>query len=623
MTSDATRSEPNNPMRLPDAAMPHVFASDLAQFDVRRVARSLFWRSWSITAIAAELGLPRNTVDSWKKRDKWEKTPMIQRMEDDLYVRWAVLIHKDKKTGSDFKEIDLVGRQMERLARIRRYEQEGGHEGDLNPNLANRNAGPKKKAKKNHFTAEQVAQLREILEAEAFDYQNDWMASSSLRTRMILKSRQIGATYYFAREALLSAVEEGRNKIWLSASKAQAHQARAYMIAFAALVGVSLTGEVLSITSELQEEGDPPAEIRFLGTNILTAQGYHGDFYFDEFFWVHNFETINKVASGMAMHKKWRKTYMSAPSSVAHGAHPFWTGERRNRNRKKAEQIKIDVNHKALKSGAIGPDRIWRHIVTVEDAEAGGCDLFDIEELRDEYSPDEFANLLMCQFVDDSLSAFKFNDLMKCTVDSWLEWEPMGFAPLSSRPFGNRAVWAGYDPQVSADGDNAALTIALPPEKAGDDFLLLEKHQLRGMDFQQQSAFIHEIFRRYNVTYFGIDATGIGEGVYQLVKGWFPRVMKLEYSLDLKNQMVMKAQNVIRTGRLKFDAGWTDVIQSFLGVKKAITPSGRNLTFKAGRGGEAGHSDLAWSIMNILINEPLDGSPAQHGKIKIFGDHHE
>ncbi|MFP1453593.1 terminase large subunit domain-containing protein [Escherichia coli] len=43
-------------------------------------------------------------------------------------------------------------------------------------------------------------------------------------------------------------------------------------------------------------------------------------------------------------------------------------------------------------------------IVTVEDAVRGGCNLFDLDQLRMEYSPDEYQNLLMCEFVDDLAS---------------------------------------------------------------------------------------------------------------------------------------------------------------------------------------------------------------------------
>jgi uncharacterized protein YjcR len=607
-----TAPEMDAPVRvpfLPNGAPPQ---------DARRTARSLYWRHWAVTDIAEELGLKRSTVQSWKDRDKWDEAPMIRQIEDSIAVRFHVLIAKDKKSGTDFKEIDLLGRQLTTLARIRKYNEASGHEGDLNEKISNRNAGPKKKAKKNHFDEAACIKLRDIFEEQLFEYQLDWMNSSSLRTRWILKSRQIGATWYFAREALLDAVETGRNQIWLSASKAQAHIARQYMIQFAAEAGVTLTGDPIVITSDLIDEGEPPAELHFLGTNAKTAQGYHGNFIFDEFFWTHNFEELNKVASGMAMHKKWRKTYMSAPSSIAHPAYGYWSGQRRNRNRKKEDQITIDTSHAALKKGAVGPDRIWRQIVTIEDAEAGGCNLFDIEELRDEYAPDEFANLLMCQFVDDSQSAFKFNELTRCLCDSWIEWE--GFEPLGPRPVGAQSVWAGYDPQESEDGDNAALTIALPPKKPGGEFRIIERHQLRGLDFEQQSEFIRAVFTKYNVTYFGVDATGVGAGVFQLVRKWFPRVTEIEYSLEVKARLVMKAQNIVRTGRLKFDAGWTDVVMAFMAIKKTLTPKGGQLTYKAGRSKDGGHSDLAWSIMHILDNEPLEGGSKQSGTAIIFGD---
>lgn len=587
-----------------------------APFDERRVARSLYWRGWSVAQIAEELHLKRPTVASWKQRDKWDDAPSIRKLEDCLEVRFQTLVLKEKKTGSDFKEIDLLGRQIATLARIRRYEAPGGHEGDLNEKVANRNKGPRKRPKRNHFTAEQAAKLRETFESQLFGYQLTWRDSSNLRTRMILKSRQIGATYYFAFEALLDAVETGRNQIFLSASRAQALQFRSYIVGFAKMVGVDLTGDPMLITSELAGEDQPAAELHFLGTNYRTAQGRHGNFYFDEFFWVHGFEELNKVASGMAMHKKWRKTYFSTPSTIAHQAYPYWTGERRNRRVKKADRIEIDVSHAALKEGRLCEDGVWRHIVTIEDAEKGGCDLFDLNELRLEYAPDEFANLLMCEFVDDSLSAFRFNDLVKCGVDSLVEWTD--FNPDAARPFGNKPVWAGYDPQESVDGDNAALVIAAPPAEPGGTFRLLERHQLRGLDFEQQAEFIKAVLSRYNCTYLGIDATGVGSAVYQLVTKWFPRAVRIDYSLEVKSHMIMKAQNVISRGRLAFDSGWVDLIGSFISIKKTLTASGRNVTFKAGRGAETSHADIAWATMHILMNEPLDGKPKATGRMETF-----
>lgn len=601
------------------------------QFDPRRHARSLYWRGWGIQQIADEFALhgvtgetggeiPRATIAAWKQRDRWDDAPSIQKIEDGLEVRLLTLVAKEKKTSGDLVEMEALSRQIESLARVRRFEQPGGHTGDINDKVGNRNSGPRKKAKKNHFTTEQAAELKRIFLEGCYDYQLTWWNALNQRTRMILKSRQIGATYYFAFEALIDAIETGRNQIFLSASKAQAHQFKTYIVSFAKLVGVALTGDPMLITSDLRPAEESAAELHFLGTNFRTAQGRHGNFYFDEFFWVHSFEELNKVASGMATHKKWRKTYFSTPSTIAHLAYPYWTGERRNRRRKKEDRIDIDVSHAALAIGSVGPDRIWRHIVNIEDAERGGCDLFDIEELKDEYAPDEFANLFLCDFVDDSLSAFKFNDMVACGCDSLVEWTD--FNPEAARPYGDRAVWSGYDPQSSETGDNAALVIAAPPLVEGGPFRILERHQLRGLDFEQQAEFIKAVLSRYTCTYLGVDAQGVGAGVYQLLAkpGAMPgcSIAKIEYSLDVKAAMIMKAQNVIRRGRLAFDSSFLDIVSAFVSIKKTLTTSGRNVTFKAGRGGDDGHADLAWATMHILMNEPLDGKAKPKGSMEII-----
>ena len=252
--------------------------------DRRNAARSLYWRGWSFGQIAGELDLKYDTVKSWARRDRWDDAPSIRKLEDCLETRLMVLICKESKTGADYTELDALRRQVESLAKVRRYEAPGGHLGDLNDKVANRNTGERKpRAKKNHFTADQAAELKAIFLDQLYGYQETWFAALSFRTRMILKSRQIGATYYFAFEALIDAIETGRNQIFLSASKAQAHQFRSYIVSFAKLVGVALTGDPMLITSELRPTEEAAAELHFLGTNFRTAQGRHGNFYFDEF----------------------------------------------------------------------------------------------------------------------------------------------------------------------------------------------------------------------------------------------------------------------------------------------------------------------------------------------------
>lgn len=597
-------------MPLPPTTMP-------IPIDAERQARSLYWRGWGVTQIADELGLKRPTVEAWKQRRKWDEAPSLSKIEDALECRLNTLIAKDAKTGGDFKEIDLLMRAVVAGARVRRFEAPGGHEGDLNEKVANRNAGERKGPKpKNHFTTEQVEQLEQLFHDELFGYQDDWWGAKDQRTRMILKSRQIGATWYFAREALLDALRGGGNQIFLSASKNQAHIFRNYIVQFAARVGIKLQGDPIVLTADTIPQGEPAAELIFLGTNARTAQGYHGNFYFDEFFWTYGFEELNKVASAMAMHKRWRRTYFSTPSTIAHQAHPYWTGERRNRRVKKGDRIEIDVSHARLQAGVLCEDQIWRQIVTIEDAAARGCDLFNIDELRIEYAPDEFANLLMCGFVDDSLSAFKFNELQRCGVDAMVDWPDVDM--LAKRPVGNREVWAGYDPQESVDGDNAALVIALPPEGPAGKFRLLERHQIKG-DFQAQAEFVKARLARYNCTYLGIDKKGVGAAVYQLLRDAKVRgVVAIEYSLEVKTGLVMKAQHSFARQRIEYDRGWIDLQSAFLSIKKALTQSGKSVTFKASRSESVGHADLAWAAMHIFINEPLDGQARPKTRMELF-----
>jgi len=560
--------------------------------DNKLKAKFLYWLGWKIVDIAEVLNENERTVQAWKTRDDWEKEKPENRVENALTVRLMVLILKNKKTSGDIKEIDMLMRQYKEFARIEKYRNDGS-EADLNPEIRKRNSAPRKKIP-NHFTEEQIEELVLAFEENLFDYQWTWYRAGDQRSRAILKSRQIGATYYFARESLIDALKTGRNQVFLSASKAQAHIFKHYIKAFAADVcGVELTGDPIVLSNG--------AEMLFLGTNYRTAQGHHGNFYFDEFFWTHGFNELEKVASAMALHKKWRKTYFSTPSTITHEAYGFWTGARFNKGRPKNKQVTIDVSHDSLKKGRLCEDRIWRQIVTITDAEEGGCDLFNIDDLRFEYSADDFENLLMCKFVGQSM--FPLNMLMHCMVDSLELWDD--FKVWHDRPFARKPVWVGYDPALS--GDNAGLVVLAPPAVAGGKFRVLERHQFKGDDFAQQAEHIRHITKRYNVTYIGIDTTGMGIGVAELVKQFFPAVHAFKYSPEVKAQLVYKTLDVIRNGRLEYDAGDKDMTQSLMSIKKTMTSSQKQITFTAGRSEEIGHADLAWALMHAIYNEPLAG----------------
>lgn len=558
----------------------------------------LFFQGYPLRAIAELLQTPEGTISTWKKRDGWDDIKPIDRVDFAIEARMCQLIAKEVKSGGDFKEIDLLGRQLERIARVNKYNN-GGNEADLNPKVANRNKGPKKAPERNVVEPEQQERLIERFESTMFGYQRTWYEAGKLhRIRDLLKSRQIGATYFFAFEAFIDALVTGRNQIFLSASKAQAHVFKQYIIQFAKDEGVELKGDPMVLPNG--------AHLYFLGTNARTAQSYHGNIYMDEYFWIHGFLEFRKVASGMAMHKKWRQTYISTPSSLSHPAYAFWSGANFNRGKAKADRVEIDLSHANLSGGKLCADGQWRQIVTVEDAVLGGCDLFDLEQLRSEYSDDEYSNLLMCEFMDDTASVFPLATLQRCMVDSWELWED--YKPHALRPLGNRAVWIGYDPAKGGKGDSAGCAVLAPPAAPGGKFRVLERHRWSGMDFDAQAKAIRAMCDRYNVTYIGIDSTGIGEGVLQLVRQFYPAVTAIQYSANVKMQMVMKAQDVMNKGRLEFDSGFTDLAQAFMSIRRGLTASGRMPTFEASRSEEISHADIAWATMQALLHEPLAGA---------------
>ncbi|EQB8041037.1 terminase ATPase subunit family protein [Aeromonas hydrophila] len=575
----------------------------------RRQAMHLFFQGYSLRAIAELLAVPEGTVSTWKKRDGWDDIKPIDRVDFAIESRMCQLIAKEVKTGGDFKEIDLLGRQLERIARVNKYSN-GGNEADLNPKVANRNKGPKKAPVRNNFDEAQLEKLGELFHSNMFGYQKVWYQAGLQHTeRNLLKSRQIGATFYFAREALIDALTTGRNQVFLSASKAQAHQFKQYILAFALEVGVELKGDPITLGNG--------AILYFLGTNARTAQSYHGNLYIDEYFWIPKFQELYNVSSGMAMQKFWRLTYFSTPSSLSHDAYPFWSGAMFNKGRPKDERVEFSIEHAALQNGRLCGDGQWRQIVTVEDAVRSGCDLFDLDRLRRRYSPDAYNQLLMCQFADDTSSVFPLSMLQRCMVDSWELWDD--YKPHAMRPLGHRSVWIGYDPAKGGQGDSAGCVVLAPPAVPGGKFRVLERHRWSGMDFDAQARAIKAMCERYNVGYIGIDTTGIGEGVYQLVKQFYPAVTPIQYNPSVKIQMVMKAQDVMNKGRLEFDSGWTDLAQAFMSIRRGVTAGGKMPTFEASRSEETSHADIAWATMQALLHEPLAGATgANTSMMEIF-----
>jgi len=574
--------------------------------EVKEAAQRLYLKHYEVPEIAEQLNIPKRTLYHWVKQEKWDAMLSHESAETSIFRRLQVLAERDNKSDRELNEMDRLTGVLHDLQKLKERQLAAAVqvkagppvEGGESPGGDNQGKKKRKKPKRNQVSHLTQADFDREFRGKLYQYQRNWLEAKenplTRRIRFILKSRQIGATFYFAGEAFEDACLTGDNQIFLSASRAQAEIFRAYIVGFAReWFGIELAGNPIIL--------DNGAELHFLSTNSSTSQGYHGHVYVDECFWIRDFEKLNQVAGAIATHKKWRKTYFSTPSAKSHQAYPMWSMDKFNERRRRRNQAEaILPTEKELRAGIKCEDRTWRNIVTIDDAVSGGCDLFDIEELKDEYSEEEFKQLFRCCFIDDHASIFKLKELQQCLADVT---DFKGFDPKAKRPYGSLPVWIGYDP--SRTTDNATCVVIAPPLEPGGKFKVLEKHSWRGVNFRFQAQQIKRLLERYNVQYIGIDTTGIGYGVFELVQEFYPRAKAIHYSIDSKTELVMKAVEVVGGGRIEWDASWSDIATGFMTIRQTTTRGGQ-LTYAAGRTEKSGHADAAWSIMHALINEPLN-----------------
>ncbi|PHS82297.1 terminase, partial [Aeromonas dhakensis] len=268
--------------------------------EVRQTAKRLYLRHWSAREIKEELGLGSvRVVYLWAEKYGWTELLSDEALEDAITRRYQALAAKPKKNHADLAEMDrLISHHValkaeavklaerEQALKARRQATPSDEAGEGDGRRQRGEIKPKKGGKK---TKNWVNDLG----PEDFE---GWLASlfphqlyvrevkndpAIPRTRNILKSRQIGMTYYFAGEALEDAILTGGNQVFLSATRAQAEIFRSYIINIARkFLGVELSGNPIVLSNG--------AQLVFCSTSANSAQGYTGNFYADEYFWIKN-----------------------------------------------------------------------------------------------------------------------------------------------------------------------------------------------------------------------------------------------------------------------------------------------------------------------------------------------
>ncbi|CNK59242.1 orf16-like phage protein [Yersinia enterocolitica] len=567
------------------------------------VARALYLKRSTPKEIASDLNLPNvRIVYYWAQKWNWADLLSHESTEEAIERRYQLLVGRDNKSDIELKELDILithavklraqsNKHKEKLAAAKGSKPAQNDGGDFDDERPTK----KRQYRKNDISGLSKEDFDVWSEEHLFGYQKHLRLNIGEQVRNILKSRQIGATWYFAFEAFENAVLTGDPQIFLSASRAQAEVFRSYIVNIAQqYFDITLTGNPIRLSNG--------AELRFLSTNKNTAQSYSGHLYCDEYFWVPNFAKLNETASAMATHDKWRTTYFSTPSAKTHQAYPFWTGDEWKRGSKKRAKVIFPSFDEMRDGGRRCPDGQWRYVITMEDAIRNGFNLASLEKLRNRYNVDAFNMLYMCVFVDSKYAVFSFDDLQQAGVDAatWQDHDEK-----AARPFGNREVWGGFDPARS--GDLSTFVIIAPPLYEGEKFRVLRVIHWQGMNFRYQANQIKKLFQQYHITYIGVDVTGIGQGVFENIQHFAIRqAVAIRYGVETKNRLVMKAADVVESKRIEWDKDRTEIPASFMAIRHTTTASGNAMTFVADRSAETGHAEAFFAIAHALDNEPLN-----------------
>ena len=542
--------------------------------------------------IEKETGVNARTQRTWKRKFKWESSdlPPWDKVFNKLSVEIDTLLNKKQWNKNDHARFDTLSNQFDKF----RARQEAFEIKKLKLFENNDDGTPKKRKRKGKRNTLEGFKLDEFKLPVMFQYQRVFMDDKAL-FRFVLKSRQIGFSYVVAREAFWDALHDGKNKIFISASKNQVGVIRKYITTFSKEVfNVELVGkDEMTITIPDGRQ----VTFYFLSTNSRTTQSYNGDLYIDEICWIHNVEDILDTAMAMTSHKGRRVTFFSTPSTKTHPAYRIWAG--------------LNAQGKKIKGN------ISRTRITLFEALKQGCTLFKpVEELRQMYTPRQFAFLFLCEWIDTAGSIFKMADLAKCyfrekyTDETVKEtWEETKLPKY--KPVGN-LIYGGYDPNGGGeDGDNASLAVG---ENRGERLRIIDHQSFNNQSIDWQAAAVKRAVKKYKINFLAIDTTGVGMSIWNKLKdlpqelNWKLVIKKINYTWEIKQNLVLDVEQLVAKQILEFDYEDTEIVNAFLAIKTASTRSGGRTTFVADRSAKIGHADLFWAITHLASFYPLKGS---------------
>jgi len=424
----------------------------------------------------------------------------------------------------------------------------------------------------------QDAILRKLRSAvELLPYQAAVVASES-RFTWNCWSRQTGKSFTFAMRRLLRGLSRRRNQIILSAGERQSREVmeKIRVHCFGMRIWCEFTGRFLTEDPRIRRlEARLPGNVRIIAlpANPLTARGFTGDVFLDEFAMHRDDEAIWAALFPTLLRGEGELDVASTPRGRKNVFYRLKNNTRFFHNTvtlDDAVRQGLDVDAAAMRAG-IGDERTWRQ---------------------------EFC----CQFEDESTSFMTYDLIRRCQderIATELDWDDL------IRP--NMDIYVGVDVGRKRDvtaiwlwnkqiGPAAQPNVKRTTLDATEDTELSTVGVLVLSDapFAEQELQIGRILEHRSVRRCCIDSSGMGLHLAERLVERFGdhRVEPVVFTAGLKSQLAGGLRVMAERGRLRIPVDEA-ITNDWHSIERTVTTGG-HLRFDADRS-TGGHADRFWA----------------------------
>jgi phage FluMu gp28-like protein len=410
-----------------------------------------------------------------------------------------------------------------------------------------------------------INRLREVLPAAEWEavrawlttfypYQLRWLLDWN-RFALVLKARQIGASFAFAAAAALwsllgettTIISKGeRESSWVLKSAAK-HLDVLRDLGSAWAKTVKRSAQELTVSS---------GGILLALPATSGGRGYSGNVILDEFAYHADPQAVWDGAAAVAMHG-YKMRVMSTPNGVGNLFHKLCTDPNANRGYSK-------------------------HKVSLEEARADGLNVTDETCWSLAHGDSRiFEQLFHCSFLDGDMQY-----LPTALVQGAIDYD---MAPIPGVPY------AGLD--IGLENDLTSLTVVKLDKKG--HVWEQETRTCKRTSWEDQQAMILASYHDWEWRRLCVDATGMGAVPSQLLQKALGRhrVIPIDFTLQSKEMLA--------TGMYQRFAGKTvhisndeQLVHDVCALRRIVTSSG-NVRYDAPRTRD-GHADRAWSLALAL-----------------------